>query len=481
MKRVGVVSALVVVLALGASTTESGSPTPAPLPLDPPAAFKTRLPRISGMVGLGKITSRSWAGSTVTLTTTFPEAEEFIALYPANPNNSVAVISDFSLRAGSNTTKYAVSFNNGAAGTWFENFVPLVMQRPATSDGRTWEFNSNPVVAIDKQGYVYVSSLYFNMSDLANGIYVCLGRMTTQDLGFSSQTTVPVVTNLSPTSSFNEDKPWLAVDNSDASSSGNVYVAWTRFYETPDGERSTILFSRSVNHGTTWSAPIRISEPQQDGAVQGSQVAVGPNGEVYIVYEVFYQGDKRQQFLAKSTDAGQTFGPADAITPVFNELTFRSTYRKNSFASIAVSPTNGHVYVVYADEPSAETGSEVEIIESQDGGATFSVPAPVNQPAQGHQFMPALTVDNTGVIHVSWYDSRNSSQGTSAYDIYATSRATDDCPFAANRRVTATSIDAGTASFIGDYGGIAASGGFAHPVWTSGGFNNGMLQTATVQ
>jgi hypothetical protein len=481
MKRMGAVAALVVLLVLGFSTSESGSPTPAPLPLDPPAAFKTRLPRISGMVGLGKITSPNWAGNTVTLTTTFPEAEEFIALYPANPNNSVAVISDFSLRAGSNTTKYAVSFNNGAAGTWFENFVPLVNQRPATSDGRTWEFNSNPVVAIDKQGYVYVSSLYFNMSDLANGIYACVGRLTTPNLGFSSQTAVPVVTNLSPTSTFNEDKPWLAVDNSDAPSSGNVYVSWTRFSETPNGERSTILFTRSVDHGAAWSAPIRISEPQQDGAVQGSQVAVGPNGEVYVVYEVFYQGNKRQQFLARSTDAGQTFGLSVAITPVFNELTFPSTYRKNSFASIAVSPTNGHVYVVYADEPSAGTGSEVEFIESRDGGATFSPPAPVNKPAQGHQFMPALTVDNAGVIHVSWYDTRNSSQGTSAYDIYATSCANDRGAFAPNKRVTAATIDAGTASFIGDYGGIAASSGFAHPVWTSGGFNNGMLQTATLQ
>ena len=481
MKRLGAVTALAVLLALTASTTESGTPTPAPLPLDPPAAFKTRLPRVSGMVGLGKITSPSWAGTTVTLTTTFPEAEEFIALYPANPNNSVAVISDFSLRMGSNTTKYAVSFNNGAAGTWFESFVPLDNQRPATGDGRTWEFNSNPVVAIDKQGYVYVSSLYFNMSDLANGIYACVGRMTTPDLGFRTQTTVPISTNLSSASTFNEDKPWLAVDNSDAAWSGNVYVSWTRFFETPIGERSSILFSRSTNHGAAWSSPIRISIPQQDGAVQGSQVAVGPKGEVYVVYEVFYQGNKRQQFLAKSTDGGQTFSAPAAITPAFNELSFASTYRKNSFASLAVSPVNGHVYAVYADEPSAEAGSEVEFIESQDGGATFSAPAPVNRPANGHQFMPALTVDNAGVLHVSWYDTRNSSQGTAAYDIYASSRAIGQGAFAPNTRVTAATIDAGSASFIGDYGGIAASGGFAHPVWTSGGFNNGLLQTATLQ
>jgi hypothetical protein len=47
-------------------------------------------------------------------------------------------------------------------------------------------------------------------------------------------------------------------------------------------------------------------------------------------------------------------------------------------------------------------------------------------------------------------------------------------------RVTSSTVDAGTASFIGDYAGIAAGGGSAHPVWTSGGFNGGTLQTATL-
>jgi hypothetical protein len=480
MKRMGLV-VLVTFLALGVSAIESGSTTRQPMPLDFLAALPARLPRIIGMVGLGKTKAQNWSGSTVTLTTTYPEADEFIALYPANPNNSVAVISDFSLRAGSNTTKFAVSFNNGAAGTWFESFVPLVNQMPATSDGRRWEFNSNPVVAIDKQGCVYVSSLYFNQSNRSNGIYACVGRFTCPDLGFSAKTTVSVVVNPSPATEYSEDKPWLAVDNRDAASSANVYVSWTRFSQTSNGGRSSILFARSVTHGLNWSAPIPVSDPQHSGAVQGSQVAVGPKGEVYVVYEVFYVGNKRRQFLAKSVDGGRTFSVPAPITPMFNELNFASTYRKNSFASMAVSPSNGHVYAVYADEPSAETGSEVEFIVSRDGGATFSAPLPVNKPSQGQQFMPALTVDNTGVIHVSWSDTRNSSRGSSAYDIYAASSANDGALFAPNIRVTAATIDAGSASFIGDYGGIAASSGFAHPVWTSGGFNNGLLQTATLQ
>ena len=80
----------------------------------------------------------------------------------------------------------------------------------------------------------------------------------------------------------------------------------------------------------------------------------------------------------------------------------------------------------------------------------------------------------------SWFDTRNSKNTSSQYDIYATYSKNSGGSFATNARVTAALINAGKASFIGDYAGIAAAGLFAHPVWTNGGFNNGTLQTATL-
>jgi len=85
------------------------------------------------------------------------------------------------------------------------------------------------------------------------------------------------------------------------------------------------------------------------------------------------------------------------------------------------------------------------------------------------------------VIHVSWFDTRNSPGNTAFYDIFATYSRDSGGTFAPNARVTSTLVNAGTASFIGDYAGIAAAAGFAHPVWTSGGFNNGSLETAVLQ
>jgi hypothetical protein len=82
-------------------------------------------------------------------------------------------------------------------------------------------------------------------------------------------------------------------------------------------------------------------------------------------------------------------------------------------------------------------------------------------------------------LHVSWFDTRNSAV-VSMYDIYATYSSNLGATFAPNARVTPALIKAG--SFIGDYAGIVAepTGGTAHPVWTSGGLNNGKLQTSTL-
>lgn len=414
-------------------------------------------------------------GPTVTATTSLPEAEEYIAVDPNNSSKLVAAISDFSFRSGSNTTKYAVSTNGGAS--WLDSFVPF----PTTSDGLSWQYNSDPVVAIDKLGHVYLADLYFNSStgNNANGLYVGVGTVAAESI--TAATTYPVAVNPDPATNNFEDKEWIAVDNSSSSFSGRVYVSWTRFV----GSTDYILLSYSTNYGQTWStAPLQISLTTQNGAVQGSQVAVGPDGSVYVVYEVSYVGGKRQQFIAKSTDGGVSFSTPVAATPRFNELSFNSSFRKNSFASLAVAPAgpnSGIVYIVYSDQPSSGAGAQVEFVRSTAAGATtFTSPVVINDVSAGQQFMPAVTVDASGIVHASWFDTRNNSKNTTYYDIYATYTANNGTSFAPNARVTSASIYCDKTSFIGDYAGIAAAGGVAHPVWTSGGFNGGRLQTAVL-
>src|SRR5439155_20368835 len=95
----------------------------------------------------------------VTPTSTFPEAEEHIAVDPNNSSNLVAAVSDFDQAGGGvNTTKYVFSADNGA--TWTESYVPMDpfgLGFLMTGDGFFLVANSDPVVAIATQGFVFMA------------------------------------------------------------------------------------------------------------------------------------------------------------------------------------------------------------------------------------------------------------------------------------------------------------------------------------
>jgi hypothetical protein len=423
-------------------------------------------------------------GATITPTSSVPEAEEHIAVDPNNFNHLISMISDFSLNGGFNTSKFAFSTNNGAS--WMQAFVPRSGGFPQTSDGHIWQANSDPVVAVDKLGNVFLANLYLQVSgnNITNdGYYVCSAKLFAGGK-FTSSTCHPVLTTLKASANV-EDKEWLAVDNSSSAFTGTVYASWTHFTATTD----MIFLSRSTDHGVTWSKPIRINPTAQNGAVQGSQVAVGPAGDVYVAYEVFLgTGAQGKHFIAKSTNGGVSFGAPVAMTPTFNNLSFTSNYRDNSFPALAVAPVAGKafIYDVYTDQPGANARTAF-VHSTTSGGLTFTAPISANDSTKGQRLMPAVAADTNGVVHISWFDTRNHTTNSDLLDIYATFTKNNGGTFAPNAKVTSSTINNGGSGFIGDYSGIAAgpngATSMAHPAWTNGGVGgatSGRLQTATL-
>ena len=410
-------------------------------------------------------------GPTVSATSTKPEAEEEIAGDPLDDTMLVGAISDFSLRGGFNTTKYTLSTNNGS--TWKQAFIPRNSAGlPLTSDGATWQANSDPVVAIDRLGNYFIADLYVKVNSSGNatndGFYVTRGNLSTGTTTTAANTK-PVLTHLSATSLF-EDKPWIAVDNStNATTTGNGYACWTHFTASSD----MIFFSRSTNHGSSWSSAIQVSPSAQNGGVQGCQVAAGTKGEVYVSWEVFFTTGQVQIWIAKSTNGGGTFTTKVAATAKFNPVSFSAIYRDNSFPALAVNPSSGFVYMVYADQPGANSAIEFTR-DTTAAGTVFTTPVKINDQTAGQRVFPAISVDSAGILGVSWFDTRNSPTNANKYDVFATRSLNNGGTFAPNARVTASTINLGnsTSAFIGDYSGM--TGGMeAHPVWTSGGFGNG--------
>ena len=196
------------------------------------------------------------------------------------------------------------------------------------------------------------------------------------------------------------------------------------------------------------------------------------------------------------------FSPSFAVTPMFSDLSFAgctncaASYRLNSFPNLAVGPT-GNVYLVYGAQANSTSTAQVNFVActsncSSSGG--FGAPGVVNDDANGDHFFPAIAVDQAGVIHTSWFDTRNNPSNPDYLDVYAASLSYDSVAKAftvsQNARVTPASNDAsivdlfGDTSFIGDYIGIAAPGattGIAHPVWTNASGLLGLLVSGSLQ
>jgi hypothetical protein len=446
-------------------------------------------------------TSTYSVGCPVAPTTSMPEAEEHIAADPSDATGQtlVSAISDFSLRGGYNTSKWAISTDGGT--TWSQNFVPInSLNQPITSDSRAWDANSDPVVAIDRHGNAYLASLYIMADYSSEGFYVNVGTVSGLTSGnFTSANPVLTDLDVDPNNFSLEDKPWIAVDNSGGPADGTVYATWSHFTGCQNVLGIIVLcgpdeidFAYSTDQGATWSTPVTLSTPEQFGNVQGSQVAVGPDGTVYVAYEVFDpNSNTRWQYLTSAPATSSSFTAPVQITPGFLEVLYSANYRTNSFPSLAVGPT-GNVFLEYADQPLSN--AQIEFISCTSGCSSstpvFSSPLAINATNTGQEVFPAISVDANNMVHTSWFDTRNSPTNTSAFDVYATFNS--GAGFAPLARVTPTTVNSGTASFIGDYSGIvafkAATSTFAHPVWNT--FSetcgratcrySGTLQTATL-
>jgi hypothetical protein len=147
--------------------------------------------------------------------------------------------------------------------------------------------------------------------------------------------------------------PQIAVDSSDGSRRGTLYVTWSDYR---NGDVDAFI-SKSSDHGRTWSPAARVNnDPIHDGIDQFFQwMTVDPlNGDIYVQ---FY--DRREDpanrktgfSLARSTDGGNTFtnyGWSEA--PFETAQAFLGDYTW-------LAADNGKVYGIWTDALPPESSS----------------------------------------------------------------------------------------------------------------------------
>ncbi len=273
---------------------------------------------------------------------------------------------------------------------------------PKTIPTGTW--TSDPVVTVnEKTGEFWYCGLY-DQDATHSGIGVVKSTFS----GVAPPTWGTVrIPDMQLNSTFFIDKQWCVVD----SLNGNLYVTYTKFTAFDD----TIMFTRSIDGGVSWSAPLALSNPATAGAQQGSRPVVGPNGEVYVVWSELGPIDADFFKLRKSTDFGVTFAPEVNAGSVFSNFGTGAPgfnrERSVDFPSIAVDrtrgPHRGRIYLAYHEainwynDALGTGGSKVEV----ENNNAFSAATP---------FTPGQTVRGTfsSTTDVDWF-SFTGTQGTS--------------------------------------------------------------------
>jgi len=291
----------------------------------------------------------------------------------------------------------------------------------------------DPVQAWDKSGNLFYMGNNFNRGiedgisasfrdntgDVWVATYAASNSADSSTDGSRYVRTVILASNTFGQGSFN-DKTGIQVDQAN----GNVYAAWSDFHGRGCNE---IVFSRSTDHGATFSAPLKISSVCNN---QGPNIAIGPSGQVYVSWFANTGGTKslgsnfsEGAAFATSTDGGQSFTMATIAVPFtpFVSSQFSGngarecgdapfacptgqTFPRFDLAQPSLT-TNGNDIVMAFQGALASGQGQAQFSKSSDGGASWSTPAAIDSQAKGHQFFPWITAAN-GVLSAVYYDSR---------------------------------------------------------------------------
>jgi hypothetical protein len=244
--------------------------------------------------------------------------EPAVAIDPTNPDLIVAGWNDYcqtDLAAG--WQGFAYSTDRGA--TWTDSTVPGYPADTSPEGMASPLFGTHtdagdPLVAFDNDGRLFVGGIAFNRAKPQNGdVWVATYGADTHPSGYPKDylRTVVVGRGVPALPGIFQDKPMLEVDRTGGAHDGNVYVCWSRF--VGNAGRTKIFFSRSTDHGETFSKGIAISG---DLSVQGCDIAVEADGDVYVSWrsgELPQPSNQAGMSVVRSTDGGATFGLTQAI------------------------------------------------------------------------------------------------------------------------------------------------------------------------
>jgi hypothetical protein len=403
------------------------------------------------------------------------EAEVSIATNPTDPLNMVVV------GHGPGAATMSTFFTTDGGETW------TLVSFGAAQDGLANCARTDPTVAYDANGVVYIGYFTFSCASGTRTLIVARSNDGGQ--------TYPQITSavVDPTDELDKEIIGTGPDPGDPTQQ-NVYVA----YRLDVGSDVQLHVTASYDGGATFPTDEIINDDSIGGDDFASfgMPAVGPNGELYVVWDDFSdEPDFSRIMVDVSLDGGATWDTDVEIgttevtrnnangLPPSGRYTIPAQPDRGVLAvpSIAVDvtggPNDGRVYVAYTVVgDGGDFDTDIITRFSDDGAATWSGPVTVNDDGgDTSQFLPWISVDNCGSgdgrVAVVWYDARNDDPDSEKVQTFMGVSEDGAASYKANVQVASGQSDqsasndgAWSNNFL-EYIGVASCNNMACAVW----------------
>ena len=145
--------------------------------------------------------------------------------------------------------------------------------------------------------------------------------------------------------------PHLAIDHSNTSSRGNMYVVWSGLGIKSEKESFNVYFSKSEDGGNSWSSPKTIPEDDPENQKFYPSIAVNSKGLVTVSWYQQVDAAMTHYYIGYSRDAGATFENKHSVSSA--PTNFNTVGRENSDFGIGeytkVLSTSTHAIPIWAD------------------------------------------------------------------------------------------------------------------------------------
>lgn len=451
--------------------------------------------------GLDKVTRPKGAGAEVNVSASAgAQAETMITVDPSDPRTLLAGANDIETDLASGTEAGfggMRAFSSTDGGWTWKSTAALPLPGGITrGDGCT----SDPALAIDLKGRQFYGFIHMpRCLPEYYGTQIYVARRSGPDGAWQVSTT-PVAPLNAP---FFDDKPSMAVDLSKSSRhTDRLYIVFSR--ATRAG--SSIVISHSDDAGRSWSTATSVSPVEKHRFPVFAGAAVLPTGSVAVTWT-----SAGGVYLARGEDGVHFGGPRKIGKLAMPRRERAGKKRKRTreeeechgvslpaqpgrcitagpsiAADSSAGPHSGTTYLAWVER--AADGSTDVITQTFSPSLRPGGTIQFGGVAKSDQMQPAITVDRqTGTAWLCYYDSGE--DWTRVHVTYTCTASRDggstwSTPIAAPTAVSdATQPDMRTWFNFGDYQGVAAAAGEAHPVWTdarAGGVNSTEIYTTTL-